>query len=77
MKLRPMTHDEILAMVAAGYHCEVREADDCAYRPAPHFTPEGYACDACKPFTSAFAADVRPKAEPDAEHRYNFPELKL
>lgn len=56
MKYRPLTFDDVLSMVAAGYHCEVRAAGNCAYRPAPHFivVTEGdkqrglHACEPCK-----------------------------
>lgn len=50
---RLMTENDLHAVLAAGYHCEVRAWSDCAYRPAPHIAIRGphdgrVMCDACK-----------------------------
>jgi len=77
MKLKPITFEQALAMVEAGYHCEVRTADDCAYRPAPHFVGSQWSCDACLPDAEAEATELEPVAPSEHGHRYNFPKLDV
>ena len=82
---RLMTSDDLMAIVAAGYHCEWRESPECEYRPAPHWVGGHPVCAKCKPYAEYEQLPEDPLVRVNREYRwrnappfpkYDFPEIQ-